>query len=73
MEFLKWLSEVFGGKPDTPVLKEAAPVKKASPAAKKAVATGGFIDEETGKVYKTAGALKGAQTRRKNKAKKAKK
>ena len=26
-----------------------------------------FVDEETGKVYKTAGALKGAQTRRRNK------
>ncbi len=33
----------------------------------------GFVDEETGKVYKTAGALKGAQTRRRNKKAKAKK
>ncbi len=29
--------------------------------------TEGFVDEETGKVYKTVGALKGAQTRRRNK------
>lgn len=28
---------------------------------------GGFVDDVTGKVYKTAGALKGAQTRRQNK------
>lgn len=32
-----------------------------------------FVDPETGKSYKTAGALKGAITRRKNKAKKNKK
>ena len=33
---------------------------------------GGYVDDKTGKVYKTEGALKGAITRRKNKAKKAK-
>jgi len=31
-----------------------------------------FVDSETGKSYKTAGALKGAITRRKNKMKKSK-
>ncbi len=30
----------------------------------------GFVDPETGKVYKTAGSLKAAQTRRRNKGKK---
>lgn len=33
---------------------------------------GGYVDDETGKVYKTAGALKGVQTRRRNKKAKAK-
>ena len=33
----------------------------------------GFVDPETGKVYKTAGSMKAAQTRRKNKGKKTKK
>ena len=87
MKWLKWLLGTGGECPvkveettccdtkDTkccdPVVEANAGRGDADPVVEEKVE--GFVDEETGKVYKTAGALKGAQTRRKNKAKKAKK
>ena len=76
---MKWLRWLLGTGGDAPIaVKEstcydtkAEDTKCCDPVVEKKV--DGFVDEETGKVYKTAGALKGAQTRRKNKAKKSKK
>ncbi len=56
MKWLKWLLGIGGDEKATPVV-ESVEVK-------------GFVDPETGRVYKTAGSLKAAQTRRRNKAKK---
>ena len=56
----EWLQKLFSFGGD----EKVAP----APVAKKA--SGGFVDSETGKTYKTAGSLKAAQTRRKNKGKK---
>ena len=55
----KWLRWLLGESDD----KKAEPVMEA-------VKKEGFVDPETGKVYKTAGSLKAAQTCRKNKGKK---
>ncbi len=52
----KWLRWLIGGSDDKKVEPVMEDVKKE-----------GFVDPETGKVYKTAGSLKAAQTRRKNK------
>ena len=56
MKWLKWLLGLGGDEKATPVVESVE--KK------------GFVDPETGKVYKTAGSLKAAQTRRRNKGKK---
>lgn len=69
MKWLKWLLGIGGNEKATPVLESAE--KKSCCVAKDSVK--GFVDPETGRVYKTAGSLKAAQTRRRNKAKKAKK
>ena len=82
MKFLKWL---FGcgckNKKDSSVLDltESVVVKVEDKVVKEAPkkAAEGYVDDETGKVYKTKGALKSAKTRRRNKkanaAKKSKK
>ena len=75
MKWLKWLLGTGGECPvkveETTCCDTKEDTKCCEPVVEAKVE--GFVDEETGKVYKTAGALKGAQTRRKNKAKKAKK
>ena len=76
MGLFKWLSGLFSGGDNN---KEESTVLDLSDrvvtkvVTKKVKSTEGYVDDVTGKVYKTAGALKGAQTRRKNKAKKSKK
>lgn len=69
MKWLKRLLGIGGDEKATPVLESAE--KKPCCVAKDTVK--GFVDPDTGKVYKTAGSLKAAQTRRRNKDKKAKK
>jgi len=66
MKWLKWLLG-FGGDEKITVVESSE--KKTCKCSPKNVVKG-FVDPETGKVYKTAGSLKAAQTRRKNKAKK---
>ena len=63
MKWLRWL--IGGDDSETVADKSCCDVKETECCDDPIVE--GFVDEETGKVYKTAGALKGAQTRRRNK------
>lgn len=62
----KWLKWLFGDSDEGKTTPASTPAEKKESKGN----VKGFVDPETGKVYKTAGSLKAAQTRRKNKGKK---
>lgn len=62
----KWLRWLLGEDDD----KKAKPITESVKKKESKSDVKGFVDPETGKGYKTAGSLKAAQTRRRNKAKK---
>lgn len=65
-----FLKKLFGWEETKPVVVEAKATPKTSVEAKPASKNEEeFVDPDTGKSYKTAGALKAAQTRRMNKLK----